>query len=294
MTTTLHAFPDEEEPAQRLAQALGLPLALVDTHHFPDGELLPRTPPPSPTTLVYRSLAQPNEKLIELLLAAEAWRRNGAQRLVLVAPYLCYMRQDAAFSTGEPISQKVVADLLDRTFDRIVTVDPHLHRTTRLSDIFPRAECTHLHGADALVIYLRRTSATLELVVGPDVESDSWVRRIAEPLGASHLTMTKHRQGDAKVAISAPSDFPVAGRSILIADDICSSGATLRAATRIARSAGATSVTVFVTHMLSGEDVLRDILAAGADRVISTDSCRHSTNQVLLADLLAGSLRKEL
>jgi ribose-phosphate pyrophosphokinase len=294
MTAVLHAFTDEEEPARRLAQALGIPLAFVDTHHFPDGELLPRTPPPSPTTLVYRSLDRPNEKLVELLLAAEAWRRNGARRLVLVAPYLCYMRQDAAFSVGEPISQKVVADLLDRTFDRIVTVDPHLHRARHLTDVLAKSESTHLHGADALVTYLRGTLAAPELVVGPDIESEPWVRRIADPLGVSHLTMTKHRQGDAKVAISAPSDFPVAGRSILIADDICSSGATLGAATRIARSAGATSVTVFVTHMLSGEDVVRDILAAGADRVISTDSCRHSTNQVLLADLLAGSLGNEL
>lgn len=83
------------------------------------------------------------------------------------------------------------------------------------------------------------------------------------------------------------------GRPVLIADDICSSGATLCAAVRIARTAGAASVTVFVTHMLSGEGVVQDILSAGADRVISTDSCKHSSNKVELADLLASSLRNE-
>ena len=83
-----------------------------------------------------RSIA---EKLVALLLAVEALRRNGAKRLVLVAPYLCYMRQDIAFQPGEAISQKAIGGLLAGLVDRVITVDAHLHRTP---DIRWRATCS--------------------------------------------------------------------------------------------------------------------------------------------------------
>ena len=169
MNVALHAFPGDAAQAQRLADAMRLPLALVQTHVFPDGEILPRVPPPAPTTIVYRSLHHPNNKLVELLLAADGWRRGGARRLVLVAPYLPYMRQDTAFASGEPVSQRVIAGLLDGAFDRIVAVDPHIHRINALGDVFPTAECTLLHGGDALVPYLQASGdAPKWLVVGPD------------------------------------------------------------------------------------------------------------------------------
>jgi ribose-phosphate pyrophosphokinase len=294
MTFVLHAFRDEEAPARRLAEALGSPLAFVETHCFPDGELLPRIPPAAPTTLVYRSLAQPNAKLAELMLAAEAWRRNGVRRLVLIAPYLCYMRQDKSFSPGEPVSQKVIAGLLDAMFDRIVTVDPHLHRTLRLAALFAHAENTHLHGADALDRSLDPIfSQPNLLVIGPDEESAPWTGRIAQRLNADHATLAKHRKGDRDVDLVAPRSLAVNGRAVLLVDDICSSGGTLIAATRLLRAAGASSVSILVTHALCGSEVLRNLAAAGAGRVMSSDSCQHPTNTVPLARLLAGALKSE-
>ena len=147
MSAVLHAFSDQAAEAKRLAAALGTPLAFVDVHAFPDGELLPRVPDAASTTLVYRSLYQPNTRILELLLSADAWRRNGARRLILVAPYLPYMRQDQVFRKGEPVSQSVLAGLLDRAFDHIVTVDPHLHRTPELQGLFAHAGSTHLFVA---------------------------------------------------------------------------------------------------------------------------------------------------
>ncbi len=293
MTIVLHAFRDQAAEAQRLADALQAPLAFVDVHGFPDGEILPRVPAPSPTTIVYRSLFQPNAKLVELLLAVDAWRRNGARRLVLVAPYLPYMRQDTAFRTGEPVSQQVIANLLDAAFDRIITVDPHLHRTTSLTELFPRCECTHLFGADALIPHLRALQpAAGTLVVGPDVESGPWVRRISEPLGLDHATMRKQRQGDAEVELYPPLDFNPAGRPILLVDDICSTGGTLRKATLLLKSLGAGEITIFITHALGGKKAMEDLQVAGATRIISTDSSADPTNKIYLAGLLAQSLKE--
>ena len=136
---------------------------------FPDGELRVTVGPAAPTTIVFGSLDQPNEKLIALLFAAEALRREGARRLVLVAPYLAYMRQDAAFHAGEAISQRVVGDMLARTFDRIMTVDAHLHRTATLQAVFPGIEADNLSAMPAIAAALRTGQLDpTTVVVGPD------------------------------------------------------------------------------------------------------------------------------
>lgn len=293
MSAILHAFRDQAAEAQRLALALRVPLAFVDVHTFPDGEVLPRIPPTASTTIVYRSLNQPNARLVELLLSVDAWRSNGAKRLVLVAPYLPYMRQDVAFRSGEPVSQRVLAGLLGDAFDQIVTVDPHLHRTPSLEALFPNCECVHLYGADALVPRLRTSTPPPEtLVVGPDVESRPWVTRIADPLGLDHATYRKVRRGDTDVEIESPFGLAVAGRPILLVDDICSTGGTLRQATTILRSSGAGPITIFVTHMLGDTMVAESLLHAGATRIISTDSCAGPTSEIYLADLVAQSLKR--
>jgi ribose-phosphate pyrophosphokinase len=294
MMTSLHAFPDEAEQAQRLAHAAGLKLSMVQTHTFPDGESLPRVPSPSHIAIVYRSLDRPNAKLVELLLAADAWRRMGAQRLVLVAPYLPYMRQDKVFHTGEPNSQRVIAALLDGAFDRIVTVDPHLHRTNELNDVFHLASCTHVHGSEALIPFLReRPGGKTRVIVGPDVESAPWVRSIAVPLGLESLVLTKQRRGDREVEISHPTGLDWSGKEALLIDDICSTGSTLRQAVRALRSAGCTSISIYVTHALCSQEDLEALRAAGVERVISSDSCTHSTNVVHLASALASAISRE-
>lgn len=288
----LHAFRDDAAEAQRLADALQVSLAFVDVHRFPDGELVPRVPEPARTTIVYRSLHHANEKLLELLLTVDAWRRNGAKHLVLVAPYLPYMRQDAPFRVGEPISQHVVAGLLDAAFDTIVTVDPHLHRTPTLAELFPTSASAHLHSADALIPYLREHLLPAEtIVVGPDIESGPWAQRIAGPLGLDHITLQKIRRGDADVEVDAPPGALVVGRPALVVDDICSTGGTLKKAMETLKSAGAGPVTIFVTHLLAGDLVIADLQRAGASRIISTDSCPGPASAVHLADLIAVSLK---
>ncbi|MFN7196044.1 MAG: ribose-phosphate pyrophosphokinase-like domain-containing protein, partial [Hylemonella sp.] len=93
-TVLLH-FAEEAASAARIAAAAGIATACIDRHRFPDGELRLRLPAALPAHVVLlRSLAQPNEKLVELLLAAHTARELGAQQLTLVAPYLAYMRQD--------------------------------------------------------------------------------------------------------------------------------------------------------------------------------------------------------
>ena len=116
------SLEDYAEPAKRLAHFIGCPFALIDVHHFPDGESRLRLPVDLPQKVVLcRSLNDPNEKLVELILAAEHLRGQGVMQLMLIAPYLCYMRQDKAFHPGEVVSQTIIGRLLANYFDGAIT-----------------------------------------------------------------------------------------------------------------------------------------------------------------------------
>jgi len=286
----LLAFQDEAAPAGRLAEALEVELGIVDVHEFPDGETLPTVAGAERTTVIYRSLDRPNPKLMPLLLAADAARRAGAERLVLVCPYLCYLRQDAVFAPGQPVSRDVICSLLGRAFDRVVTVDAHLHRTKDLSAVMGiRADDLSAAGplADAL-------AGEAPVVVGPDRESAPWAQRIADRLGGELVVFDKERDGDRQVRLTAPDLSAVKDRRAVIVDDVASSGATILAATEQLKRAGAASVEVGVVHALFGPDVEARLKGAGVARVVSTDSVAHPTNAVPLAGLLADALGEEL
>jgi ribose-phosphate pyrophosphokinase len=287
----VQAFADQAGPARALAAALGAPFAPVALHRFPDGELMPVTPEPAGCVLVYCSLDHPNEKLIALLLAADAWRRAAVERLVLVAPYLCYMRQDIVFQPGQPLSRDVVCGLLGGVFDRVVTVDAHMHRTRDLSAAFGGIEAEDLSAAGPLAEAL--AGPERPMVVGPDAESEPWVRRIAERVGGEALVFRKTRSGDAAVRLAPPDLTAVRGRPALLVDDICSSGATLAAAAGLLVQAGAGPVDVGVVHALFDTHTEARLMAAGVRRIVSTDSVIHPTNHAPLAAVLAAALRDE-
>ena len=134
--------------------------------------------------VLLRSLYQPNDKLVELLLAARAARGLGVRHLTLVAPYLAYMRQDIAFHPGEAVSQRIVGPFLASLFDAVVTVDPHLHRVATLPEAVPAAQAVVVSGAPLLADWIvqQRPGA---LLVGPDGESAQWVAQAASATGCS-------------------------------------------------------------------------------------------------------------
>jgi len=181
--------------------------------------------------------------------------------------------------------------VLGRAFDRVVTVEPHLHRTRDLTPVFAGTPVTALSAANLLAQHIGRLFGPV--IVGPDTESEPWVRRIAEDLEAPCLVARKVRRGDRKVELTFDDARPVAGRRVVIVDDICSTGATLLAATRQMWAAGAGSIEIVVVHALSRTAILGALRRAGAVSVISTDSCNHASNAISLAPLLARALSSE-
>lgn len=285
-------FADYLTQSRKLAATLGERHAEVGLHRFPDGESKIILPPleGAREIILCRSLDRPNDKLIELLLTVKGLREAGVTRITLVAPYLCYMRQDTAFAAGEVVSQRVIGDWLAGLIDGVITVDPHLHRVRDLAEVFPGIATRTLSAAAPMAEFLGRRPQP-PLLLGPDSESAQWVRAIAELAGLDWAVSNKQRHGDRQVHVSLPA-LDVRGRPVVIVDDMASTGRTLASAAQQLRAAGCASVCCMVTHALFGPDTERLLIQAGIEQIWSTDSVTHPSNTLALAPLLADACRR--
>ena len=138
MKPVVLAMPGNQRLSRELAAHLDLDHGAVTVRHFPDGESHVRveTSVQGRRAIIVCTLDRPDDKLVPLLLLACAVREAGAVSVGLVAPYLAYMRQDKQFHPGETVSARHVAAWISRDMDWIVTVDPHLHRITDLSQVY--------------------------------------------------------------------------------------------------------------------------------------------------------------
>ncbi len=286
MGCDLHVFMDSAHFGRALARAVGSRWAAVGVHAFPDGETLVRVAPSARHAVLVRSLHDPNAKLVATLLAADALRRAGARRVTLVAPYLPYMRQDAVFTAGEPISQRVIGGVLRDAFDAVLTVEAHLHRTHRLADVLGRRSRS-LTATPAIAAWLRRRGGTW-LIVGPDEESAAWVRTIGRAAGARTVVGRKIRRGDRVVDVHLP-ECPPTTRAMIV-DDIASSGATLAATARALRRQGVRHIEAIVSHAIFASGAEARLRAAGIRRIASCDTIPHPTNTIAVAPLVAAAL----
>ena len=291
IAAAVFAFGPDEEPARRLALELAVPFGLVSQHVFPDGESLPSVSAASRTAILYRQLDRPDAKLMPLLLAADALRRHGAKRLVLVAPYMPYLRQDRVFVPGQPLSRGVIGELLGRAFDRIVTVQAHLHRTHDLGSSFQGAAVDNLQTASLIA---KAEWPDDLVVVAPDVEASPWARDLAQSLGAPWTAFNKERRGDDRVTLTLDNPDQIIRKQVLMIDDIVSTGGTAASAAKLLIETGARTVDLVVVHALFDQVAARKLAAAGVRRVLSTDSVRHPSNHFGLTTLLAQALRQEL
>jgi ribose-phosphate pyrophosphokinase len=261
----------------------------VKVHHFPDGESQLLLPASLPQHLVIcRSLNNPNEKLLELLMVAASARQQGVKTITLVVPYLCYMRQDREFHPGEVISQQIIGKLLASHVDNVITVDSHLHRIHKLSQAIPAKKAINITATDPMANFLQ-SHCNRPFLIGPDSESEQWVSSIATQYQMDYAIALKQRYGDKQVTVSLP-ERAYQGRNIVIVDDVASTGKTLLAVAKKLADYRPESISVLVTHALFVNNALAELQAANVTNIWSCDTIPHQTNAIRLAELLTVEL----
>ncbi len=279
------AFPGNES----LAARLGGPVHPVQVHRFPDGESLVRIDADvkGASVDVVCTLDHPDPKLFPLVVLLRTLRELGAARIRLVAPYLCYMRQDRRFHPGEGVSAPVLASMLGPLVDGLVTVDPHLHRIPSLDALWPRPVV--VHAAPALAAWVAEHVRD-PLFIGPDEESAQWVEAVAHLAGAPSTVLRKERRGDRDVAVSVPELERWPGRTPVLVDDIASTARTLAAAAAHLRRLGTPPPACVVVHGLFAEGAAEALIDAGVGLVASTNTVIAPTSVIDIAPLLARAL----
>lgn len=279
-------LPGNDAFAHRLANECRWELGRLETRNFPDGESYVRILSDvvdKAVTLVC-TLARPDEGFLRLIFAADAARSLGASEVTLIAPYLAYMRQDRRFRAGEAVTSLSFARLISKSFDRLITVDPHLHRYPALSALYCIPTGT-LHAAPLLADWIAAEVAA-PLLIGPDEESEQWVSAIATRVGAPHAVLQKVRHGDRDVEIKLPDLSGWRDRQPVLVDDIAASGHTLIEAAGKLRMQGLAAPDVAVVHGIFAGDSYEQLVPL-CRRIVSTDSVTHPSNRVELTPLIA-------
>jgi ribose-phosphate pyrophosphokinase len=282
-------MPGNEAFARQLADAGRGEVGKVETRRFPDGETYLRllSPVVGRAVDVVATMAGPDPDFLRLAFAADAARSQGALRVRLVAPYLAYMRQDKAFHSGEAVTSETFARIVSSLFDGIVTVDPHLHRHSALSELYS-IPAMAVQAAPALADWIA-AEVDRPLLIGPDSESAQWVAAIAARIGAPWVVMEKTRRGDFDVSVALPELGDHGGRIPVLVDDISSSGRTMIAAADLLAALGLGRPVCAVVHALFAGDAFARLQKVAA-RVVSCDSVPHPSNAISLAPLVAQAL----
>lgn len=280
--------------AASLTEQLQAETGAVDYRQFPDGESYLRidSPVSGRDCLVVCSLHNPNPRFLPLIFTAEVLRELGARRIALVAPYLCYMRQDKRFQAGECITSRHFATLISRSFDFLLTVDPHLHRYQSLEEIYG-IPSQALTSARSVADWLLKT-VEKPLLLGPDSESEQWVAEVAQLAGAPFEVLEKVRHGDLEVEISVPHVEQYLQHTPVLIDDIISSGRTLLQTLKHLQKAGMKPAVCIGTHGLFGAGAWELLQAAHTQSVVTSNSVPHPSNAIDLAPALAEGLRQWL
>lgn len=284
-------LPGNEQLVGNLATTLSADVGAIAIRRFPDGETYLRyeTPVAGRPLILACTLDRPDDKLLTLVFAATAARELGSTQVGLVCPYLAYMRQDRRFQPGEAVTSAYFAKLLSSQIDWLVTVDPHLHRRGSLTEIYSIP--TQVMHAAPLISEWIRTSVNKPLLIGPDGESEQWVAAVARDAGAPYVVLQKVRRGDRDVEVSIPEVARWRDHMPVLVDDILSTGRTMIETIGHLKQQGLRPAVCVAVHGIFAGDALGALIAAGADKVVTTNTISHPTNAIDVTKLVAQGLR---
>jgi ribose-phosphate pyrophosphokinase len=265
----LFAGTSHPELAQQMADCLGKKLGKARIEKFPDGEIgvqILENVRGRDVFIVQSTARHPNFYLMELLILVDAFKRASARSIVAVIPYYGYARQDRRGKAREPITAKLVADLLQRAgVTRVLTMDLHTEQIQGFFDI----PVDNLYAQPLIAEVIARQHMGKCIVVTPDIGSIKLARAYAEALKVD-LAIVDKRRVNAKQVEMAALIGDVKGKDVLLVDDVCSTGGTLKTAAQVCRNLGANSIYVAVTHgLFVGSGLLED---SGIEKIVMSNT----------------------
>lgn len=285
METILFALPGNEKLAKILAKKLNAEMGDATIRRFPDGESYVRihSNVAEKKVVLLCSLHQPDEKLLPLYFLSKVAKELGARCTCLVAPYLAYMRQDKIFHPGEGVTSKYFSQLVSGFADSLITVDPHLHRIGRLSDIYD-IPTEVLHAADAISDWIKKHIEN-PVLVGPDSESEQWVSEVAKNAGAPFMVLEKIRHGDRNVEVSVPEVEAYRNHTPVLVDDIVSTARTMIETVGHLKKVGMKLPVCIGIQAVFADNAYQDLLGAGTAKVVTCNTIPHKSNSIDLSEL---------
>lgn len=292
MNALIFALPGNENITECVSQKLAGILGAAVIRRFPDGEsyICVESDPTGKTAIIVAALREPDDKFLQLIFLAATLKDLGAARVVLVAPYLAYMRQDRSFRSGEAITSVYFARLISEWFDGLVTIDPHLHRRSSLDEIYAIPSVV-MSAAPIISEWIRRNVPN-PLLVGPDGESEQWVKSVAEAANAPYLILEKIRLGDRDVEVSIPHVEKWIEKTPVLIDDIISTAHTMIQTVRHLKIAGLPAPVCIGIHAVFAGNAYEELLAAGASDIYTCDTIQHVSNSICVADLIVEGVKQ--
>jgi ribose-phosphate pyrophosphokinase len=257
--------------AEAIVQDLGIPLGRALVGAFRNGETRVRIEENvrgSDVFIVQPMCSPVNQHLMDLLITIDAMRRSSAGRITAVIPYYAYAKQEKKTAGREPISAKLVANLLVTAgVDRILTVDLHAPAIEGFFDI----PVDHLRAAPILANYIKREGFQDLVVVSPDAGGVARADEFRSRIGGGLAIFSKMRHApDTAAMLDMVGE--VSGKVAIIIDDMISTGGTLIEAAHQLRERGATAVYAAAVHGVFADGALAQIAASRIERLWVTDT----------------------
>ena len=264
--------------AKKICEYMRVPLANVEISRFSDGETkvsIGETVRGYEVFVIQSTSSPVNDNLMQLLIMIDAFKRASSASIAVVVPYYGYARQDRKARGRDPISAKLVANLLVAAgADRILTMDLHAPQIQGFFDI----PLDNLQGFPVFVNYFKQLNCCADewIVVSPDVGGVKRARKFAEKLSLDLAILDKRRPVD-NVAEVVNIIGHVKGKNAIIVDDIIDTGGSILEAERILKGHGVKAVYVCATHAILSGDAKRKLSASSIDKVVITDTIHQDS-----------------
>ncbi len=288
MTILIATFPETKLIAKKVANTLKAQYTEIFVEDFPDSEfhLALKKDPKDKIVVIFNSLTKdPDEKLIETLLAGGIAKDYRAKKVILMATYFPYLRQDKHFMKYDSFSSKHIIRLFNN-FDKIITIDPHLHRIKSLKQLSKKAES--ISANELIADYIKKRFKNDFTIIGPDIESAQWCAEIAKLLNKKVEILKKTRYSPEKIKQTKLKHK--LANNVIIIDDIISTGKTIAGVLKQAKKHGAKALFCIGIHALL-ENNASKLITKHAE-LITTNTIQNPYAKIDVSPIIIKHLRK--